>query len=139
MSSYNKTKLQVWIPNTLNEKFRELIARKYPKYEKGLLSYEVEMALRHWLSLHTRAQSQVLRNPPNPKPKVYLIFSSVKDWLLRNYYEELKSGQQIPLKHIREAIIAVRGADTRTVKKWLDTFHKMGLIKPVTSATWEIF
>ena len=37
-----------------------------------------------------------------------------------------------------EAISAVRGSDPRTVQKWLRTFHKMDLIKPVTSASWEI-
>jgi len=33
---------------------------------------------------------------------------------------------------------AVRGGDRRTIDKWLNIFVKMGLVKPITSATWEI-
>jgi len=62
----------------------------------------------------------------------------VKEYLLKNYYFELKSGQQIPRVHLENAIMAVRGNDPRTIKRWLRTFHKMGLTKPITSATWEI-
>jgi len=50
---------------------------------------------------------------------------------------ELLPGQQIPRKHFEEAIMAVRGADPRTIEKWMKTFHKMGLIKPITTAAWE--
>ena len=133
-----KKKFQAWITKSLDQKFRNLIQKKYGKYERGLLSYEAEMALRYWIALHTNAQSQILRKQPNPTPKVAITFSQVKSYLLKNYYFELKPGQQIPRLHLERAIMAVRGSDPRTVKKWLETFHKMGLIKPVTSATWEI-
>lgn len=134
-----KVKLQAWVNQSLDTKFRELINQKYKKYEKGLLSYEVEMALRHWLSLHTNAQSEI--NPqhlPNPTPKVQLIFAQIKDFLLKDLYYEIIPGQQIPVIHLRRAIENIRGSDPRTVKKWLKVFHKNGLVKPVTSATWEV-
>jgi len=57
---------------------------------------------------------------------------------LGNYYYELTPGQQIARTHLEEAIMAVRGSDKRTIRKWLKTFHRMGLVKPVTSASWEI-
>ena len=133
-----KIKLGVFLPKSLVENFRNLIMQKYNRYEKGLLSYEVEMALRSWLALHTKAQKTLEVKKPNPTPKVYMYFAEVKDYLLRKYYTELWSGQQIPYKHLEEAIINTRGADKRTVQKWLRIFHTSGLVKPVTSASWEI-
>ena len=134
----NKVKVGFYLDRKLVENFRALIQKKYGEYQKGLLSYEAEMALRNWIGLHTNAQSEILRNAPNPTPKVILVFSQVKEYLLKNYYFELKPGQQIPRIHLENAIVAVRGSDPRTIKRWLRAFHKMGLIKPVTSATWEI-
>ncbi|MEM5867685.1 MAG: hypothetical protein QXG39_07180, partial [Candidatus Aenigmatarchaeota archaeon] len=117
------------------------IQEKYSEYGRGLLSYEVEMALRHWLALHTKTQNLKETKEavkPNPTPKAAIIFAEVKNYLLTHYYMELLPGQQIPRKHLEEAIMAVRGTDPRTIEKWLKTFHKMGLIKPITTATWEI-
>jgi len=135
----DKVQVKVYLPKDLALNIRKLIQQKYQKYERGLLSYEFEMALRNWLALHTKAQTILEANKPNPTPKVYRVFAEVKDYLLRKYYEELRSGQQIPYKHLEEAIMNTRGSDKRTIRKWLQTFHKMGLIKPVTSASWEIF
>ncbi|RLJ03456.1 MAG: hypothetical protein DRP08_03535, partial [Candidatus Aenigmatarchaeota archaeon] len=112
MTKFRKVQLLVWIPESLNEKLRSLIQQKYNRYERGLLSYEVEMALRSWIALHTRAQKQLTTERiPNPTPKVQIVFAQVKDWLLRNYYEELVPGQQILTQHLREAIENVRGSD----------------------------
>lgn len=139
MDTNSKVKLQVWLPESLDTKFRELIQQKYNKFERGILSYEAEQALRHWLSLHTNAQNGMNRaNKPNPTPKVQSIFFKIKDFLLTKYYYELLPGQQIPTVHLRRAIQNVRGSDERTILKWIKVFHKNGLIKPVTSATWEI-
>lgn len=134
-----KTKVLISIDESVDNNFRELINQKYKKYEKGLLSYEVEMALRHWLSLHTGAQKIIGEHTlPNPTPKVQTAFFKIKEFLLSGYYYELLPGQQIPTTHLRRAIQNVRGSDERTIKKWIKLFHKNGLIKPVTSATWEI-
>lgn len=134
----NRVKVGLFIDKGLIEQFRALIQKKYNTYEKGLLSYEAEMALRNWLSLHTNAQTSLDIKKPNPTPKVVIIFSQVKNYLLSNFYFELKSGQQININHLKKAIMELRGSDTRTVNKWIHIFHKMGLIKPITSATWEI-
>jgi len=121
----DRVKVGFFLPKDLVEKFRQFIMKKYYKYEKGLLSYEAEMALRNWLALHTKAQNSLDEKKPNPTPRVYLIFAEVKDYLLRNWYEELRSGQQIPRIHLEEAIMATRGTDKRTVRKWLKIFIKM--------------
>lgn len=104
-----------------------------------MLSQEGEIALRYWLSLHTDTQKQTEKSSKlKVTPKVQSIFFQIKDFLLIEYYYELPKGQQIPTVHLRRAIQNIRGSDERTVKKWLKIFHKNGLIKPVTSATWEI-
>ena len=140
-----KVKLQAWIPNTLDAKLRSLITQKYQKYEHGLLSYEVEMALRHWLSLHTETQTTVDAKPPNPIPKVQLAYARVKEYLLSSvpgspYYYSLLPGQQIPRIHLVKAISNTRGSDHRTIEKWMKLFRQNGLIKPVNTgaATWEL-
>jgi hypothetical protein len=133
-----KVKVGFFIDRNLAEKFRSLIQQKYQNYERGLLSYEAEMALRHWLSLHTNAQNTLETNKPNPTPKSSIVFAEVKNYLLSHYYYELKPGQQITKIHLEKAITATRGSDQRTIRKWLKTFHRMGLAKPITSATWEI-
>ena len=97
------------------------------------------MALRHWIALHTNAQTDLDTKPmPNPTPKVQLVFAQIKEYLLSNHYFQLVPGQQVPRLHLIKAIENVRGNDKRTVQKWLKSFHRNGLIKPVTSATWEI-
>ena len=131
-----KVKLLVSIPESLDRKLRRLIAQKYEKYEKGLLSYEVELAIRNWLALHTNAQTPLQK--PNPVPKVALAFAQVKDYLLTNYYETLQPGQQINLKHLEKAIMETRGSDPRTVKKWLRLFVDFKLVKPIVGNVWEV-
>jgi hypothetical protein len=133
-----KVKVGVFINEDLMARFRKLIMEKYNKYEKGLLSYEVENALRYWIALHTNAQNTMTKNKPNPTPKVISVWMQVKEYLLKNWYMELIPGQQIARVHLEKAITAVRGGDRRTIDKWLNIFVKMGLVKPITSATWEI-
>ena len=139
MKKKDKVQFLVWLPRQVDSKFREMINQKYQKYERGLLSYEAEMAIRHWLSIHTNAQTDLDIAPkPNPTPKVQLVFSQIKEYLLSNHYFQLVPGQQVPRLHLVKAIENIRGSDKRTVTKWLKSFHRNGLIKPITSATWEI-
>lgn len=137
--SRKKVQLLLWVDESLDTKFRELIQQKYKKFERGILSYEGEMALRHWLSLHTQTHTELgNKTLPNPTPKVQLVFAQIKDFLIPGYYYELLPGQQIPTVHLERAIQNVRGSDPRTVKKWLKTFVNNGVIKMVTSATYEV-
>lgn len=139
-----KVKLQVWIPPDLDEQFRALIPQKYQKHEHGLLSYEVEMALRHWLTLHTDTQNTLDTRPPNPIPKVQLAYAKIKEYLLSSVvgspnYFSLLPGQQIPRVYLVRAIANTRGGDQRTIIKWIKLFKENGLIKPInTGTTWEI-
>ena len=132
-----KRKVGIFLPDELVEKIRDLIQQKYRSYGRGLLSYEFELMARHWVSLHTNTHTQKIETP-NPTPRVALVFALVKKYLLDNFYFELRPGQQIPLAHLEKAIMEVRGTDPRTVRKWLQTFHRMGLAKPITPYVWEI-
>jgi hypothetical protein len=133
-----KVKLQCYIDEEVDSKLRQLIQLKYKEYAPGLLGREVEMALRAWLAMHMEAQRGRLINKTNPNFAVARVFLQVKQYLMDNYYEELIPGMTVPLKILEKAIIATRGADKRTVRKWLETFYRMGLIKPISNATWEL-
>jgi hypothetical protein len=102
-----------------------------------LLSYDFELALRHWIALHTGTQASEIATS-NPTPRVALVFAQVKKYLLDNFYFELRPGQQIPLIHLEKAIMDVKGSDVRTIRRWLWAFNKMGLAKPITPSMWEI-
>jgi hypothetical protein len=143
-----KSALYVRISPEIDYKLRELISKKYSKYEKGLLSHEVEEALKNWLLLHTQTQNlklgapnainPILENTINPGLRVHRVWEQVRDYLLKNYYTELKPSQQILDVHLRQAIKAVRGSDPRTVRKWMKLFEEFKLIKHIVGAIWEI-
>jgi len=140
-----KVRFQIYIPEELDTKFRGLIHQKYQKYTHGIFSYEAEMALRHWLSLHTETQNTLDTAPPNPTPKIQLAYMRVKEYLLSNvpgspHYWQILPGQQIPRVHLVKAIANTRGSDPRTIRTWLKNFKTNGLIKPVNTgaATWEL-
>lgn len=123
-------------PNTDNE-FRTLIQQKYNKFEKGILSQEAEQALQYWIHAHTKTHK--IDTPPTKiTPKIQLTFQEIKNFLFTGFYDELESGQKIPTIHLKRAIENIRGGDPRTVSKWMRLFHENGLIKPASSATWEI-
>lgn len=136
--TYARVKVGFYIDARVMAKLRGLIQQKYNRYEKGLLSYEAEQAFRHWLSLHTNAQNTLDAKPPNPTPRAAIVYMQVKDYLLRTHYDSLVVAQQIPRRHLEEAIAAVRGSDKRTVAAWLRTFDRLHLAKPKSSASWEL-
>jgi hypothetical protein len=143
-----KRSIHIWLSPEIDNKLRELIAKKYSRYEKGLLSHEIEEALKNWVLLHTQAQNlklgvpnainSTLENTINPGLKVHMVWEQVRDYLLKNYYAELKPSQQISEPHLRQAIKAVRGSDPRTVRKWLKLFQEFKLVKHIVGAIWEV-
>ncbi|MHA1829078.1 MAG: hypothetical protein ACTSX6_10585 [Candidatus Heimdallarchaeaceae archaeon] len=135
----SKIQLLIYIPDDLDRKFREFLALKYKHVEKGLISGEVERALRYWINLHTKAQKTLLESKaPNPTPKISRVFAEIKRYLLSKYYDELSEGTIVPDTHLREAIAATRGSDKRTIRKWLRVFEQFKLIKRLSLATWEL-
>jgi len=53
-------------------------------------------------------------------------------------YELVVSGVQIPRKHLVEAIVAVRGGQERTVRRWLREFEEFHLVKWVSPHVCEV-
>jgi len=134
----NKTKMIISISEHLNLRFRSFLAEKYRTVEKGMISHEVSQALGHWIAMHTDAQKSLINNKPNPTPKVISAYIEIKEYLLSKFYEELHSGSTVVKRHFEEAIMNVRGSDKRTIKKWLKTFRRMGLIKILNASTMEL-
>ena len=138
MSENSRSQIHIRISKTVDDNFRRLILQKYHRFEKGLLSYEIEMAMRNYMALHSNAQTLVSSSHPNPTSKVMTAYNDVKQYLLTHGFEEIPSGTQVHIKFIDQAIMNVHGSDPRTVEKWKKVFHKMGLIKPTSSVTWEM-
>ena len=136
--SENKLKVGFYLDKNLVREFKQFVATKYGKTERGLLSFEVEQAIRTWIALHTKAQTEV--HAPNPTPRVLIVWNQVKDYISRYFYygEPIKSGQHLPKQIIEQAIAAVRGSDPRTVRKWFQTFGRFHLIKPLRGNVWEV-
>jgi hypothetical protein len=137
-----RKKILICISPETDGKLRELIVKKHGRYERGLLSREVEEALVNWILLHRgereifkgNSQSQQV-NPPN---KIHRVWQEVKDYLLKKYYQDLSPTQTIAEKHLVEAIKAVRGSDPKTVRKHLRNFQEFKLIKHISGAIWEV-
>mgnify|MGYP005658278459 CR=1 FL=1 len=47
-----KVQLLVWISEDVDRKLRELIQQKYKEFQKGILSAEVEVAIRNHIAAH---------------------------------------------------------------------------------------
>ncbi|MDH5815660.1 MAG: hypothetical protein QE164_02565 [Candidatus Nezhaarchaeota archaeon] len=132
-----KARLDVYIDERLYKKLRELARQKYENF-RGALSNEVEEAIRHWILLHAQSAHKSY-GKLNPEPKVFRAFRQVKEYMVKRFgYEYLGSGQQFPKKHIVEAIAAVRGADEKTINKWMKRFINAKLIKHIAGEVWEI-
>jgi hypothetical protein len=134
----NKTLMGVWLTDEFTKKFRKFLALKYEDVGRGLLSSEVEQALAYWVAMHTSAQKDPLINTPNPLSRVSRPYLDVKQCLESMGFVGLAPGATIARRLLVEAIKQTRGSDPRTIKKWLQTFHESGLVKPLNASVWEL-
>jgi hypothetical protein len=75
----------------------------------------------------------------NPPPRTAKVWAQVKEYLRERFgYEVVISGVQIPRKHLIEAIIAVRGGQERTIRRWLREFEAFHLIKWISPQVCEV-
>lgn len=134
-----KKKISLYVEENLWDEFRRLAFQKHENFH-GALSYELEEAMRNWLVLHTQnLTKQLVVNTVNPQPRVYRVFNEVKEYMKQKHgYAALFPGQQVPRGHLVEAIMAVRGMDSRTVEKWLERFLRFKLVKWVAGQVYEV-
>lgn len=142
---HEKVKVTVCLDRKVVQKLRELIAEKHKTFVKGLLSHEVEEALRYWVALHKNAQSSAVAEKFLGKTRVEVLleasrveraFHQVCTWLEAYRPGLITRAGEVPLTALRKAISEVRGSDPRTVKKWLKLFHEHGLIMPGSRVGW---
>jgi len=128
-----------YIDKKLFEEFKRLCFQKHENFH-GAMSYEVEQALQSWIAQHTQNHTrQLVVNKVNPQPRVFTVFNQVKEYLKEKYgYAAIVPGQQVPRVHLRDAIMAVRGLDYRTVSKWMGLFTKLKLIKWIAGELYEV-
>jgi len=134
-----RKKVNLFIEERLWDNFKRLAFEKHENFH-GALSEELEQALQSWLAQHTQnTHKQLVINKVNPQPRVFQVFTQVKEFLKEQYgYASLVQGQQVPRKHIIEALISLRGSDYRTVNKWMGLLSKFKLIKWVAGEVYEV-
>ena len=127
-----KEQIKFYIERNLNKQLRELINRKYEKYERGLLSAEINLAIAAWIDRHTQMHAGF---SINPRPRTAQVADAVKNYLTK------KNGfrpQQVTLDELTNAISVLRGNDKRTIGKWLKEFAKWRIIKEVAPSVFEL-
>ena len=130
-----KVKVGFFLDEELVEEFRRFVVLKHGKYEKGIFSYEMELALKHWMSLHTKTQNsknfdiKVPSLSKNPPSKVRLVYAMVKEFLWIQHCIDFTEVNIVPIQFVERAIKVIRGTDPRTVKKWINAMKEFGLIK----------
>lgn len=131
MSTEDKVQLLLWVDAETNTKFRQLIQQKYNQYERGLLSYEGNEALKQWVLLHTKTHKFDEAKVDSRHSKIRRVYEKVKRYIHRNYYgyEGEITGRTVPMSQVRLAVMNIRGSDDRTIKKWIERFDQNNLIR----------
>src|ERR1043165_6208820 len=135
----DKEQFNLFISRSVKDRFRRMVALKYQTVERGLVSYEAEQALISWLAMiGTQTQStqaNLTNKKGNPIPIVHNLKNAVKDYLMNTgRYEDMP--QFVPNKLLIEAISAIKGTDTRTLKKWTKLLQQYECIKQVGVQQW---
>jgi|SRR5918994_3713862 hypothetical protein len=142
ISNYEKRKkvpLYVFI-SEVEKRLRRFIALKHQTVEKGLLSLEVEQALKNYLAIQSTQQqnTQSGRSPSqNQIIKVKKVMEDIQKYLIDNeLYVEIP--QFILEKHLDEAIANLRGLDKRTIRTWKQHLELHGYIRKSGVHRYEI-
>jgi hypothetical protein len=135
-----KVPLYVFVPEELAGRLRRFIALKHQTVEKGLLSLEVEQALKNYLAVQSTQQqnTQSGRSPSqNQIIKVKKVMEDIQKYLTDNgLYAEIP--QFILEKHLDEAIANLRGLDKRTIRTWKQHLELHGYIRKSGVHRYEI-
>lgn len=146
-----KKQFKVYISSDLLKDFRQLVARKHGAAMRGLISYEVETALKQYMAsykinqkahTHTAAQNETQREiqmveRANPSPKIYELKENIQHYLASSDFYNGRVPQFIPESHLTEAIHTLKGYDKRTLAKWLGFLIRYGCIKKSGAGQYE--
>lgn len=123
-----KIKVGFFLDEELVKEFKRFCIMKYGVYEYGMYSEEVELALRHWISLGKHGK---VGNPSNKVQgnKPILVFQQVLNYIKQKYGLDIGYSTELAKRFFIEGIKAVRGSSDKTVKKWLNIFKELGFIK----------
>ena len=124
-----KKPLYVFLSKGLDDRFRKFIALKYQRMEKGLISHEVEEAIRNHLAIQDTQQStQALIARPSQIFGANQLMEQIKVYLIESeLYVDIPD--LIPEVHLNRSIASLRGSDMRTIRKWKKLLIEYGQIK----------
>jgi hypothetical protein len=97
--------------------------------EKGLISHEVEEAIRNHLAIQdTQRSTHALAARPSQIFGVNELMEQIKGYLIESeLYVEIPD--LIPEVHLDRSIASLRGSDIRTIRKWKRLLLEYGKIK----------
>lgn len=122
----------------MDNRFRAMVATKYLRFERGLLSHEVEEALKLYLtSVNTQTQN-TQASVNNRIPHIQNLKQQIRRYLVESGKYENEYMRNVHYNHLREAIGMIRGSDNRTVEKWLKLLVSFNCIRQVGGFQWEI-
>ena len=131
-----KRQLNVYISSEILEIFRDICKKKHQDEMYGL-SAETEDAIRLWIKEHTYEHTLPLRfEKVNPAPRIFQKWMAVRRRLEAEYGGELP--HQVTRGSLEEAIIKEIGSDQRTVRKYFQTFKRIGVIKFIAAGIVEV-
>jgi hypothetical protein len=148
----DKVQLKAYITSETDKRFREMLARKWQTYVKGLYSYEVEQAILQYLAtvgLDTEARTHI-NNAAKKEERTEIIQKAnpleaarnLRNAIVKSLIESgryLQQPQFIPISLLEESIINIKNVrDKRSVKSWIKFLRSNGLIKQTGDAQYEL-
>jgi hypothetical protein len=120
----DKTIIEAVVDKALAEKLRNVAYKIYGE-RRGALSYTVEEALKTFIKLYENKQVSI-----NPHNSIDAYWRQALEYIKKKRGDDLAIYEVTELELV-EAIVKTRGADKRTVKKYLEMFLRLGYIKHV--------
>jgi len=132
----DKVKLTTMLPMEIYKKIIELAYKLYGS-RKGSIAQVICNAINVYytsrINTHTHDTNPMPNNPP---PNVYKTYIRVKAYIEKKIGVE--NPYEAPVDILIEGIAYTRGADRRTIKKWLNLFEKYHCIKWVSHRVVEL-
>jgi len=138
VNMHRKVKTNIYVDRDLWDRFKAL-AFEVCHGSHGCISRCVEEALRSWTQNASTQISLAKRYYPKLSPyptlrRADVVWSHVWCLICEYYGYEPK---EFTYEDLARAITQVRGHDRRTIKRWISTFIRVGLIRSVGRGIYE--